>query len=43
MERSQFEHDAWQTAGAMVVSYAIILVAIFVVLFLVPYGIFALF
>lgn len=42
MELAQFDHGAWRTAGAMVVSYAIILVVIFVVLFLVPYGIFAL-
>lgn len=42
MELAQFEHDAWRAAVATAVSYGIILFVIFVLLFLVPYGIFTL-
>lgn len=42
MELAQFDHGAWRTAVATAVSYGIILVMLFVVLFLIPYGIFTL-
>ncbi len=32
-----FDHDAWLTAGATGVSYLLVLLGVFVVLFVVPY------
>jgi hypothetical protein len=37
-----FDHDAWQTAGATGVSYFLVLLGVFVVLFVIPYLVFLL-
>lgn len=36
----QFDHPSWFTAAGTLVSYAVILVAMFVLLFVVPYLVF---
>lgn len=42
MELAEFEHSSWRTAAATAVSYGLILVVMFVLLFMVPYGLFVL-
>jgi hypothetical protein len=36
----QFDHDSWRTALGTLVSYGLVLAAVTVLLFLVPYGLF---
>lgn len=40
MDRSAFDHPSFRTAASTVASYLLILVAMTVVLFLVPYALF---
>jgi hypothetical protein len=40
MDLEQFDHPSWFTAAGTLVSYTVILVAMFVLLFVVPYVIF---
>jgi hypothetical protein len=40
MDLQQFDHPTWLTAAGTLISYTVILVAMFVLLFVVPYLIF---
>jgi hypothetical protein len=40
MDLQQFDHPTWFTAAGTLISYTVILVAMFVLLFVVPYLIF---
>lgn len=40
MDLQQFDHPTWFTAAGTLISYTVILVAMFVLLFVVPYVIF---
>jgi hypothetical protein len=40
VDLGQYDHPSWLTAVGTVVSYGLVLVAMTVLLFLVPYGIF---
>jgi hypothetical protein len=40
MDLEQFDHPSWFTAAGTLVSYTVILVAMFVLLFVVPYLVF---
>lgn len=40
MDMQQFDHPTWFTAAGTLISYTVILVAMFVLLFVVPYLIF---
>lgn len=41
--RSAFDHPSWRTAVGTAVSYAVILLAMFFFLFVVPFAVFVLF
>ncbi|WP_272949835.1 hypothetical protein [Haloglomus irregulare] len=40
MDLEQFDHPSWFTAAGTLVSYTVILVAMFILLFVVPYLVF---
>jgi hypothetical protein len=40
MDLQQFDHPTWFTAAGTLVSYTVILVAMFVLLFVIPYLVF---
>jgi hypothetical protein len=40
MDLQRFKHPTWQTAIGTLVSYSAILIAMFVLLFVVPYAVF---
>jgi hypothetical protein len=40
MDLQEFDHPTWFTAAGTLVSYTVILLAMFVLLFVVPYAIF---
>lgn len=40
MDLEQFDHPSWLTAAGTLVSYTVILVAMFILLFVVPYLVF---
>lgn len=39
--RSEFDHEAWTTAGGTIVSYLLILIAMTIVLFGIPWLVFS--
>lgn len=40
VDLQEYDHPSWLTAAATFVSYGLVLLGMFVLLFLVPYGIF---